>query len=597
MCHETTSVALKQSIGVAVGTVFLDDFSQTDCLLFLGQNVGSNSPRLLHPLQEARERGVPVIVFNPLHERGLERFMNPQSTEMVTGKETRIATQYHAVRAGGDIAALTGMCRALIDDDDAAQAAGKPRVLDVDFIEQHTHGFEAFIAHLRAADWADIERVSGLTRQALEDAARVYAKSARVIGVYGMGLTQHKHAMDNVHMLVNLLLLRGNIGRGGAGICPVRGHSNVQGQRTVGISEKPELVPLDQLAAQYRFEPPRHQGLTTVDACKGVLDGSVRAFIGLGGNFLRAVPERRLMEEAWPRLQLSVQIATKLNRGQLFSGANTWLLPCLGRIEIDTQAGGVQTVTVEDSTSHFHASRGHHTPASVNLLSEPAIVAGIARAALPHNPAIDWDAWVADYSRVRDAIAVTDPEIFREFNARMQTPGGFPKPLPARERIWKTESGRAQFTVPSALDAAFEGDGGADVLRLITLRSNDQFNTTVYGYHDRFRGIEGTRDILFMHEDDIASHGLKDGDFVALESAAGDGVARVLEGLRVVAYDIPRGCIGGYYPECNVLIPLWHYAEESKVPAAKSVPVRIRRTSIRPASAAATPESPASAPL
>ncbi|MBN9409283.1 MAG: FdhF/YdeP family oxidoreductase [Burkholderiales bacterium] len=579
MCHETTSVALQDSIGVPVGTVSLTDFEDTDCLLFLGQNVGSNSPRMLHPLQAARERGVPVIVFNPLRERGLERFANPQRPgQMLTADETSIATQYHQVRAGGDVAALMGLCKALIDADDDARAAGRPRVLDTDFIDLHTHGFEAFAAHVRATAWADIEAGSGLPRTALETAAEVYARSDRVIGVYGMGLTQHKRGIDNVHMLVNLLLLRGNIGRPGAGVCPVRGHSNVQGQRTVGIAEKPELVPLDRLAAQYGFEPPRHQGLTTVDACRGVLDGSVKAFIGLGGNFVRAVPETAAIEAAWPRLQLTVQVATKLNRSHLFCGRSAWLLPCLGRIEVDRQASGPQVVTVEDSTSHFHASRGQHAPASEHLLSEPAIVAGIARAALDPVPAVDWQAWVDDYSRVRDAIEETYPDIFRDFNRRMDTPGGFPKPLAARERIWKTDVGRAVFHLPQGLDAAFPGDGGADVLRLITLRSNDQFNTTVYGYDDRFRGVNGTRHVLFIHRDDMQALGLVEGERVALESAAGDGVQRRLDGLRVTAYDIPRGCVGGYYPECNVLMPLWQHDDESKVPAAKAVPVRVVRS-------------------
>lgn len=583
MCHESTSVGLKAALGQPVGTVRLEDFEKTDCLFFFGQNVGSNSPRMLHPLQEASERGVPIIVFNPLHERGLEEFTNPQRPlQMATRSTTRIASRYHAVRPGGDIAAITGLCKALLALDDEAQAAGRPRVLDVDFIAQHTQGFDDFAAFVRAQDWADIEATSGLQRAALTESAQIYAKATATIGVYGMGLTQHELGVDNVRMLVNLLLMRGNIGRPGAGACPVRGHSNVQGQRTVGIAEKPELVPLDVLARQYGFEPPRHKGMNTVEACASVLNGRVKAFLGLGGNFVRAVPDHHAMEPAWQRLPLTVHVATKLNRSHLLPGRSSWLLPCLGRIERDLQAGGVQTVSVEDSTACVHASRGQHAPASEHLLSETAIVAGLAQATLPPNPQVDWAGWVADYARIRDAIEATWPDQFAQFNQRMHQPGGFARPLPAVQRQWKTPSGKAEFKAPARLDAAFAGDGGDDVLRLVTLRSNDQFNTTVYGYDDRLRGIQGTRDVLLMNRDDMRRLGVADGSTVTLACAAADagpnpeGVLREVPGLRVVAYDLPAGCCAGYYPECNPVVPLSHHARESHVPAVKSVPVRVR---------------------
>ncbi|KQM80414.1 FdhF/YdeP family oxidoreductase [Xylophilus sp. Leaf220] len=586
MCHETTSVMLKKTIGMPVGSVHVADFEHTDCIFFFGQNVGSNSPRMLHQLQEARKRGIQIVVFNPLRERGLEEFVNPQSpTEMLTNQGTAIATQYHQVRPGGDIAAIAGLSKALFALDDTAKATGGVRVLDQAFLDAHTHGLADFEAYVRATEWSAIEAESGLARAALESAAQVYAKAEAVIGVYGMGLTQHKRGIDNVGMLVNLMLLRGNVGKSGAGLCPVRGHSNVQGQRTVGIAEKPELVPLDTLAAQYGFSPPRDLGLSTVDACEGMLDGSVRAFIGLGGNFVRAVPDHHRIEPAWGRMRLTVQIATKLNRSHLLHGAVAYLLPCLGRIEIDTQASGVQALSTEDSTGWFHASRGHHAPASDRLLSEARIVAGIAKATLPHNPRVDWDHWCADYARIRDAIAETFPDIFHDFNQRLAAPAGFHRPLPARERIWKTESKKAEFTVPEQLSAAFPGDGGKDVFRLMTLRSNDQFNTTIYGYSDRFRGVEGTRMVVFMHADDIAAHGLQAGDVVGMECAAADEVMRAVQGFTVVPYDIPRGSLGAYYPECNPLIPLWQHADESKVPAAKSVPVRLTKSA--PATAAA----------
>ena len=576
MCHESTSVALKAAIGVPVGTVRLEDFDATDCLLFFGQNVGSNSPRMLHPLQQASERGVPILVFNPLRERGLEAFTNPQrASQMLTGATTRIASRYHQVRAGGDIAAITGLCKAVLDMDDAAREQGGAAVIDRDFITEHTQGFEAFEQYLRQQDWAAIERESALTRGEISESACCYARAKAVIGVYGMGLTQHKLGVDNVRMLVNLLLMRGNIGRPGAGPCPVRGHSNVQGQRTVGISEKPELVPLDKLAARYGFEPPRGKGLNTVETCQSILDGTVKAFIGLGGNFVRAVPDHDRIESAWRSLDLTVHVATKLNRSHLLPGRASYLLPCLGRIERDLQADAAQTVTVEDSTSCIHASRGQHAPASAELLSEPQIIARLASATLPQQLGVDWAAWARDYALVRKEIEAIWPEDFFEFETRMHRPGGFGRPLAARERRWDTESGCAEFAVPAALSAAFEGDGGSDVLRLITLRSNDQFNTTIYGYDDRLRGIQGTRRILMLNIDDMRRLGIEDGDLIDLHAAASDRIARCVRGLRVVSYALPRGCCAGYFPECNPVIALEQHADQSKVPAAKSVPVRV----------------------
>ena len=575
MCHESTSVGLKQAIGEAVGTTQLEDFEHCDAILFFGQNVGSNAPRMLHPLRDARKRGVEIIVFNPLRERGLERFTDPQNPrEMLTRDETQIATQYHQLRAGGDIAAIMGMAKFLVEWDDQARASGDTRILDQAFLGQHCHGVDAFLDATRAADWSAIVRESGLEKWAIEQAARVYARSKAVLGIYGMGLTQHVKGVDNVRMLVNLLLMRGNIGKPGAGPTPVRGHSNVQGQRTVGITEKTELAPVGKLKELYNFDPPTEKGLDTIETCRGIIDGSVQAFIGLGGNFLRAVADTGPMEAAWGKLRLSVQIATKLNRNHLFPGKVTYLLPCLGRIERDEQATGPQAVSTEDSTSCIHGSRGRVDPASPHLMSEPAIIGAIAKRLLPPNPAIDWDAWVGDYSKVRDAIEATYPEKFADYNQRMFQPGGFWKGNKAAERIWQTETGKAEFHVPDSLNAAgFEDKSGR--FRLMTLRSNDQFNTTIYGYHDRFRGVKGTRDVLFMNREDIRERGLAEGQRVGLTTDLADGVDRRLDGLIVVPYDIPRGCLGAYYPEANVLIPLEHHAEQSHVLAAKSVPVRL----------------------
>ncbi len=575
MCHETTSVALKAVIGVGVGTVVFDDLQKCDAMFFFGQNTGSNSPRFLHPLQDAAKRGVPIVTFNPVREKGLEVFVNPQNPlEMMTGRETRISAQYHQVRAGGDIAVLLGMCKHVFAADDAAQLEAK-RVLDVDFIKRHTHGFEAFEAKVRATPWDEIEAESGLPRQAIEEAAQVYVEAERVIGIYGMGLTQHMHGFEAVAMFVNLLLLKGNIGRDGTGISPVRGHSNVQGQRTVGITEKPELAPLDRIAEQFGFDPPREKGMNTVEACEGILSGKVNAFVGLGGNFVRAIPEREKMEAAWTGMRLTVQIATKLNRSHLINGKVAYLLPCRGRTEEDMQATGPQAVTMEDTFSCINGSIGRRKPASERLMSEVAIVAGIAKATVPPNPKVRWDEWVGDYGLIRDLIAESYPEQFHDFNARMWTPGGFYRGNSARERIWKTESGKAEFTTPQFFsESGFEEAPGR--YRLITMRSNDQFNTTIYGYSDRLRGIEGTRDVLLINPDEIRRAGLSEGQTVSLISDAGDGVERRVDGLKVTAFSLPDGCLGAYYPEMNPLIPLWSHDQRSKTPASKSVPVRIR---------------------
>lgn len=613
MCHESTSVALPESIGVAVGTVTLQDFEQTDLMFYIAHNPGTSAPRILHQLQDAVKRGAKIIGFNPLRERGLERFTNPQDPkQMLTGGETQIASQIHQVRNGGDIAALTGVCKALIAMDDEAAARGEAhatdrgrlleetvddagfsikaaaankencRVLDHDFIESHTHGFEPFAAYCRGADWAEIEQVSGLTRQALEGVAQDYVKANKVIGVYGMGLTQHVAGVENVQMVVNLLLLRGNIGKGGAGVCPVRGHSNVQGQRTVGVTEKPELAPLDVLKALYGFEPPRHEGTTTVKACEKMVSGEVKAFIALGGNFIRAAPDLPVVEAAWKRLRLTVSIATKLNRSHVVHGQVAYVLPCLGRIEIDAQATGPQAVSMESSLAQFHGSRGHVKPASEHLRSEPAIVAGIAKATLDPNPKVPWDRWVGDYGLVRQAIEKTWPATFPNFNEKLFDPGGVTRPIAARERKWNTRTGKANFIIPTQMFAgkadSFDQPG---VLQLITLRSNDQFNTTIYGYDDRFRGVKGTRMVVFMNAEDVADRGLKDGEFVDLSTAIDDGTERIVKGLRVIVYDIPKGCVGAYFPETNPLVPLSHHDPKAHTPAYKAVPVTMRRSAMQ----------------
>jgi molybdopterin-dependent oxidoreductase alpha subunit len=579
MCHESTSVGLQESIGVPVGTVTLADFEHTDCIFFFGQNVGSNSPRMLHPLQEARKRHVPIITFNPIRERGLERFVNPQSPRQMIGPDsTVISTQYHQVSIGGDTAAVMGIAKALLAMDRSAVQRGEKPVLDHDFVAEHTDGVEAFLADVERHPWAELERRSGLQRSAMEAAATVYARSERVMVIYGMGMTQHRHGVENVQMLVNLLLLRGNIGKPGAGICPVRGHSNVQGQRTVGITEDPSKVPKDKIESLFGFKVPERKGRATVDSCEGMLDGSVKGFISLGGNFIRAVPDTGRMEPAWAGLALNVQIATKLNRSHLLPGANAWLLPCLGRIERDVQDGVEQVYTTEDSTGCVHVWQGRAEPASDQLRSETAIIAGIAQATLDGSEEVPWDAWRRDAALIREAIASVYPEMFHDMETRMWEPGGFHRPLPAAQREWKTDTGKARFKVPHGLDEDDDVSPSQDareVIQLMTLRSNDQFNTTIYGYDDRFRGVNGTRRVVFMNRNDVVRLGHAPGDWVTLRTAVEPDIRREVGPLQIIAYDIPDGCAAAYYPECNPLVPLWHHAKRSKVPAAKSVPVTL----------------------
>lgn len=580
MCHESTSVGLPVTIGVSVGTITLDDFHKTDCILFFGHNTGVSAPRMLHDLQECAKRGVPIIVFNPLVERGHQRFTNPQNpVEMLVKPSTQISSQYHQIKVGGDKAALMGLCKAVLEMDDTARQSGGERVLDVAFINEHTHGFEELEKAIRRSSWAELERRSGLSHNAMQEAAAVYAQANNAMIAYGMGLTQQVGGVENVQMLINLLLLRGNIGKPGAGILPVRGHSNVQGQRTVGITEKPQLVPNDKLKELYGFEPPKEKGLNCIEAAEGTMKGTVRAVFQLGGNLVRSLPDHGQLIPAWRRLRLTVQILTKLNRSCLEHGEISYILPCLGRIEVDEQRSGPQAVSMEDSTACIHGSRGLAKPASKHLRSEPWIVAAIATAVLPPNPKVDWNWWVADYRRIRDAIEQTYPDMFRDFNARLFQPGGFHRPLAARHREWRTKTGKANFITPQSLAGNVDTPAGqTDIFQLTTIRSQGQFNTTVYSDRDRFRGVSGTRMVLFMNPADIAKAALKEGDVVGLSTAIEDGLRRHVEGFVVRSYNIPEGCLAGYYPECNPLVPVSHHAEGSFVPAVKGVPVRILKT-------------------
>jgi molybdopterin-dependent oxidoreductase alpha subunit len=572
MCHETTSVGLKKVTGSGVGTCQFEDLAHCDAIFYLGQNPGSNSPRILHPLKDAVERGCKIVAFNPLRERGLIEFVDPQNPwQMTLGRPTKIAHQYLQLRPGGDIAALMGVCKRVIELDQQTHGG----VLDRAFLSEHTHGLEDFLANLSSTSWREIEHYSGLSRAELEQAGDTYAQAHAVMGIYGMGLTQQVYGSQSIGTLVNLLLLRGNIGRPGAGCQPIRGHSNVQGQRTVGITEKPELVPCDKLRQLFGFEPPGEKGLTTVDFLKALLGGRHKGFVGLGGNLARAAPDQARVHEVWRNLELTVHVATRLNRTHLLPGKQSYVLPCLVRAEQDLQASGPQTVTIEDSFSHIYGSIGRRAPASQHLKSEVAIVAGLAKATLPPNPRWQWDAWTQDYGVIRELIAKTYPDMFHDMSTRMNRPGGFYRGNEAHERIWKTQSGKAEFTVPTVLNAGGD-DEEPGRFTLITLRANDQFNTTIYHESDRLRGLNGNRNVVLMSPVEMQRAGLSEGDLVTLATDYQDGIEREVSGLTVTPYDLPEGCLAGYYPELNPLVPLDHHDQASKTPAAKGVPVRIR---------------------
>ncbi|WP_346825872.1 FdhF/YdeP family oxidoreductase [Serratia inhibens] len=570
MCHEPTSVGLPQSIGIGKGTVSLDDFDNTELVISIGHNPGTNHPRMMGTLHELARRQIPIIVFNPLRERALERFADPQNViEMATYSSTNIASTYYQVKAGGDAAALKGIAKALLEYD-AAQGAGS-NVIDRDFIAEHTNGFEQFATDLAATPWKDIEAESGLTQEDLEQVALAYAKSKATIITYGMGITQHNKGTANVRLIADLLLMRGNIGKPGAGICPLRGHSNVQGNRTVGITEKPSPEFLANLENVFGFVAPKEHGHDAVKGMQSMVEGTSKALICLGGNFAVALPDPDLCFPAMKSLDLSVHLGTKLNRSHLLVAKETYILPCLGRTELDMQDSGRQSITVEDSMSMVHASSGKLKPASPFLLSEPAIVAGMAKATLP-NTKVPWMELVADYSIIRDLIEKTIPG-FDKYNERIAQPGGFRMPLPPTERIWPTPTGKAMFSVFSGVeeDAEVQGD---DVLRLITLRSHDQYNTTIYAMDDRYRGVFGRRDVLFMHDIDLEKRGLEHGDLVDIETVVAGRKLR-LENITVISYNIAPGSVGAYYPEANVLVPLDYIDKESGTPSYKSVPVRV----------------------
>ena len=612
MCHESSGVALTETIGVGKGSVTLEDVEQADLLIVVGQNPGTNHPRMLSALERAKQRGARIVAVNPLPEAGLIRFKNPQKARGMLGRGTALADRHLQIRLNGDQALFQALARLLLD----AEAAAPGTVLDRDFVERCCDGFDAYAEALRSLSWDDVLEATGLTREEIEAVAAMAAASERTIVCWAMGVTQHKNAVATIREIVSFLLLRGNIGRPGAGVCPVRGHSNVQGDRTMGIYEKPAADFLDRLGAELGFAPPREHGLDAVAAIRAMRDGRAHVFFAMGGNFAAAAPDTETTWAALRRCRLTVQVSTKLNRSHVVPGRRALILPTLGRTEVDMQARGAQTVTVEDSMGMVHGSRGTLAPASEQLRSEVAIVCGLARAVF--GPArgtggtggaaggsgdgfaggggaagggggfaggggaaggggdaarIPWEAFRDDYREIRRRIEAVVPG-FDDFEAKIARPGGFALPHPPRDaRVFPTATGRARFTV-NPLEWARVPEGR---LLLQTLRSHDQYNTTVYGLNDRYRGVRAGRRVVFLHVDDIAAHGLRDGDVVDLVSEWADGVERRAERFRVIAYPTPRGCAAAYYPETNPLVPLDATADGSNQPASKSVVVRLER--------------------
>src|SRR5690349_15221862 len=566
MCHESSGTAMKEALGFGKGTVTLEDFDLCDAIFVIGQNPGTNHPRMLTTLLRAKRRGCKIVHINPLPEVGTTRFKHPQEFWTWPGGGTQLADLFLQVRVNGDVALLKGLMKAVLD----AERREPGKVLDHDFINEYTNGFPEFKENLSSIASDELVEQSGITKAQIEEAARIYMESERVIFCWAMGLTQHKNAVGNIQEIVNMMLLRGQLGKPGAGLCPVRGHSNVQGDRTMGIWEQPTAQFLDSLEQEFKFSPPRKHGLDTVHAIQAMHGGKARIFFALGGNFLSATPDTEYTAEALRRCCLTVHVSTKLNRAHLITGKQALILPCLGRTEIDTQATGEQFVTTENSMAVVEQWSGKLEPASEHLLSEPAIVAGVAKTTLGSRSAINWDDLIADYDHIREHIERVVPD-FENYNERVRQPGGFYLPNPIRQREFKTNDGKAHFTVHPLAQIKLE----PDEFLMMTMRSHDQFNTTIYGLDDRYRGISNGRRIVFLNAEDMRGASLNEGQLVDLISRY-DGTERVARGFRVVPYSIPRRCAASYFPEANVLVPVKYFADKSHTPASKSVVISIR---------------------
>lgn len=559
MCHESSAVALNHMIGIGKGTVTLDDVHAADLILVIGQNPGTNHPRMLSALEVAKRRGARIVAANPLPEAGLTRFRNPKTVRGVLGRGTVLADLHVPVAVGADLALFQLVNRRLVADG----------AIDRGFVADHCDGFDVLAAHLGGLDAAALRAATGVDEVTVDALYALVRDSPRIVACWAMGLTQHRQAVATIQEIANTLLLRGSIGRPGAGLCPVRGHSNVQGDRTMGIWERPPATLLDALAARFAFAPPRAHGYDTVGAIAAMAAGDVDVFFGLGGNFVAAAPDTDVTAAAMERCALSVQVSTKLNRSHVRCGREALILPCLGRTERDERAGVARFVTVEDSMGIVHATRGANLPASPDLRSEVDIVAGVAAATLGDR-VVDWSRWGDDYAAIRAHIAAVIPG-FDDFEARVGRPGGFALPNPPRDsRTFPTATGRARLTVNHFAPVAVP----AGRLLLQTVRSQDQYNTTVYGLDDRYRGVRRGRRVVFVNAADLAALGRADGDVVDLVSEWRDGSERRAPRFRVVEYPTPPGCCAAYFPEANVLVPLDSVADGSRTPTSKAVVVR-----------------------
>ncbi|WP_027927796.1 FdhF/YdeP family oxidoreductase [Amycolatopsis benzoatilytica] len=567
MCHESSGAALSATTGIGKGSVSLADLHHADLIVVVGQNPGTNHPRMLSALEQAKGNGAKVVAVNPLPEAGLMRFKNPQNVRGVIGKGTPLADEFAQIRLGGDLALFQAVGHLLLEWEDAAPGS----IVDRAFVEQSTHGFEDWAKQLREIDWPETEKATGLPREQIEHIARMIATSERTIYCWAMGLTQHKHAVPTIAEIVNLALARGMIGKPGAGLCPVRGHSNVQGDRTMGVWEKMPEQFMDALDREFGITVPREHGWDTVDSIRAMLDGRGKVFFAMGGNFASATPDSERTADALKSCSLTVHVSTKLNRSHVVPGRTALILPTLGRTERDEQASGAQFVTVEDSMSQVHASRGRLAPASPELLSEVAIVCRLAARLLGDGHAVPWLSFEKDYDLIRDRIAAVVPGC-HDYNRRVREPDGFVLPHPPRDsrEFTGTATGKGTFTV-SELEYPQVPEGR---LLLQTLRSHDQYNTTIYGLSDRYRGIEDGRRVVFVHPDDLAGLGVADGEIVDLVSEWRDGDRRA-PSFRAVAYPTARGCAAAYFPEANALVPLDSVAEKSNTPVSKAVVIRL----------------------
>jgi len=575
MCHEASGIGMTSSLGTGKGTVTMADFDQADAIFVFGQNPGTNHPRMLGTLRKASKRGATIVSINNLRERGLEKFSDPQSPkEMILFTGTNISQYYFTPRLGGDMAILRGVAKSLFE-----RFKQDSTILDSAFIAEHCHNFTAYQQSVAATPWEKIISQSGLDRQDIEQITDIYASNKKVIFTWAMGITQHKHSVATIQELVNVLMLRGNIGKAGAGACPVRGHSNVQGNRTVGINEKPPAAFLDALEHRYNFKAPRNNGLNTVDSLHAMLSGKAKVFIALGGNFAAATPDTTRTYQALQQCDLTVQISTKLNRSHVITGKQSLILPCLGRTEIDRQTSGEQCITVEDSMSMVHSSTGQNEPASPHLRSETAIVAGIAKACVGES-IVNWTKLSDDYALIRQDISQVLPQFF-DYNQRIKIGRGFHLENKAALRQWKTSASKATFSsamLPEQLaHEVAESFTDKPILTLQTLRSHDQYNTSIYGMDDRYRGIHGERRVVFMSVDDMEKQQLGNGDKVKITTVSNDNIIRSIPDFKVVEYNIPAGCVAAYYPETNPLVPLESTADDCGTPTYKSIAVTIEK--------------------